>query len=365
MNRWAASGRFDCHFLCVCVVGDPGAVHLCKEMSQEMKLTHVVNGYIDNERDMPNYGQLGCSGFIILDPDHHVVSPCTSAFMEVRDLAFKHVEALLDSLCSKRPLPPFCPGEQVQLVEAPPSRPDLKNVPGICVALEGADAKVALMAGPMRGKIIQIKASALKLFGADTQQPACSSGGCKDGPCSTGKCSDGPCSTGKCGDGKKSCSSPCDMDDDRASNSTTDTVLDEDFVAAHLDIVSVKVPSMDDEHGECAEALSNLARQRTRLALQAALDTIQDHFIHEESLFKEFNFGEHADERFSARKSHMEDHARIIRKFLDQLREVASKPDQARCVPVGFVKEVLQDFHQHTSKYDASYADFLSSKGAK
>ena len=41
---------------------------------------------------------LGCNGFIVLDSHLQVVNPCTSAFLEVQDLAFGHVEEIMDCL---------------------------------------------------------------------------------------------------------------------------------------------------------------------------------------------------------------------------------------------------------------------------
>ncbi|MGB1600142.1 MAG: hypothetical protein ACPIOQ_45770, partial [Promethearchaeia archaeon] len=64
----------------------------------ELQLEHCTLGYIKSERDMPRWGQLGCSGFIVLDGDKRVVSKCTTAFLQMKSLAFSHVEALLDAL---------------------------------------------------------------------------------------------------------------------------------------------------------------------------------------------------------------------------------------------------------------------------
>jgi len=52
---------------------------------------------------MPTWGQLGCNGFIVLDGRHDVVSPCTKAFMQVRNVAFRDVESKLNMLLAARP----------------------------------------------------------------------------------------------------------------------------------------------------------------------------------------------------------------------------------------------------------------------
>lgn len=117
---------------------------------------------------------------------------------------------------------------------------------------------------------------------------------------------------------------------------------------------------MDAEHGECAAALQQLAMQQSMPALQAVHFTLSAHFTHEEALMEKHGFGIHADERFSARKTHIEDHHRILRKIQQELRPAAN----AR-VAATFIKELLTDFHEHTSRYDVQYADLLCSKGAQ
>lgn len=361
MNSWAAEGKYDCHFLCVCVLGDRSAWPLAREMSNEMQLTHCVNGFVDNEADLPSYGQLGCKGFIVLDAEHQVISKGTSAFMQVRDLAFEHVEALLDAICGQKPLPSLCPGEQVQIIEAPHA--NLMGSTGVCTAFGDGKVKLGLLDGPLRGKLVQLPMSAVRKVGLEDSR---SGSGCATGGCSTGGCNTGGCGTGdaaKC-DGSGNCGAAgnCGGGSGACEGEAGDgAALDSDFVAASLDLVSVKVPSMDDEHSECAEALRRLAAERSGAALQAVLACLSSHFNHEEALFEEFGFGAHANERFSAKKTHIEDHHRILEKLQ---RQLALLVEPAATVPTGTIREVLQDFHEHTSRYDVQYADQLSAKGA-
>mmetsp|Transcript_627 Transcript_627/g.1811 ORF Transcript_627/g.1811 Transcript_627/m.1811 type:complete len:347 (-) Transcript_627:60-1100(-) len=346
MNRWAAGGKYDCHFLCICVLGDRSAIPLAREMSQGSKLTHCVNAFVDNENDLPTYGQLGCQGFIILDSDLQVVTTGTSAFMQVRNLAFSHVEALLDAVCAHQPLPKFCPGETLQLVEPPPERPDLRGATGMCVAVKGTKIDFGFMAGPLRGRMMQVASTAVRRVDDDEEEEPgqANLGGCCDvkGDCDSGGCgTKGDCNSGGCG-------------------TNGDCVLDKEFVNASLDLVSVKVPSMDAEHGECAAAFRTLAESKSMGDLKALLQCLSEHFAHEEALFEEFGFGKNTNERFSARKTHIGDHNRILEKAQHALVAKESAP-----VPVGLIRELLQDFHDHTRLYDVQYADQLSAKGAK
>jgi len=371
MNKWAASSKYDCNFLCVCVLGDRQAVSLAKNMGSEMKLTHCVNGFIDNEKDLPRYGQLGCQGFIILNSEHRVISTGTSPFMQVRDLAFKHVETLIDAICKRGPLPAICPGEFVEFVNIPEGKADLAGEPGICLRLgEGnQNAVVQVMRGRLRGKAFEVPIMAIRKLqdgDSDDEQGSCAQGGCSTGACksgtsngcTTGNCSiggstAGGCTTGGCTTG--SCATgPCSE-----SNCNSGVALSEGQVDSFLDLVSVKVPSMDAEHEECASALRELVKARTNKALVDVLNHLSEHFAHEESLFDEYGFGVHVNEQFSAKKTHIEDHKRILDKIRQQ---VSAKVDN---VSGTFIQDLLKDFHDHTSRYDTQYSDLLSSKGAK
>lgn len=361
MNNWAAAGKYDCNFLCVCVLGDRRAPGLAREMSNEMKLTHCVNAFVDNEADMPSFGQLGCQGFIILDGKHNVVSAGTSPFMQVRGLAFEHVEALLDAVCAQKPLPAICPGENVELIESPSGQPQLRGAQGICVELQDDSIDFGFMSGPLRGRAMRVPLSMVKKLDVDSDEEG--GGGCGTGGCSTGGCSTGGCKTGGCDkavcDDKGSCDkADCNQGDCSKAGATL-SALDGAFVSAALDIQSVKVASMDAEHSECAKALLRLCEEGSRPALQGVLSCLEGHFAHEEALFDEYGFGAHKNERLSAKKTHIEDHNRILSKIRRQLTAPAS------CVPAEFVKEVLQDFHEHTGRYDSQYAEPLSEQGAR
>jgi len=359
MNKWAAASKYDCNFLCVCVLGDKGAVKLSREMGQQMKLTHCVNGFIDDQRGMPEYGQLGCQGFIVLDEAHRVISKATSPFMEVRDLAFKHVEALLDAVCStpKRALPLVCPGEFVTLCSD-----SLRGEQGVCVGMKDQQLQVALIGKTSRGKVVQVPASAVKKANDDSDNAGngdSDSGGCGPGGCGPGGCgpspggcgpggcapgaagSEGGCKPGGCGDG------PCAV--------AQDEPLDAAFLEQMLDLDSTNVEEMDDEHDECVAALRTLAKDRSVPSLRFVLSCFTEHFAHEEELFEEIGFGEHQNERFSAKRTHAVEHTRILEIIRKELKGCSGDK-----VPTSFVKKILEDFHQHTSLYDKAYADFVA-----
>lgn len=227
---------------------------LSVEFANELRLQHCINSFIDNRQDMPEYGQLGCQGFIVLDAEHKVLSKATSPFSDNQRKAFMHVETLLE---------PF------------------KRSSSAIVNEIGVPAK-----------------------GAATGQE-----------------------------------------------------LSQDFIDSKLNLVSVKVPEMDDEHASCAEALRKLATDQSRKALKDVYKEIAAHFGHEEALFEEYGFAANQDDQFSAKKTHIKEHRRILAIIQGQLQQ----PSCRTAVPSVFIADLLDDFHSHTTRYDMQYSEALSS----
>lgn len=338
------SGKYDCNFICACVLGDPSASMLSKEFGNELKLQHCINAFIDNRQDMPEYGQLGCSGFIVLDAQHNVVSKATSAFMQVRSLAFAHVEALLDALVARQTLPAVCPGEFVR-VRA--KQPGVNGETAVCLRTDGGSLQVQIVSGPNRGKNAMVPPSMVEKItdedepseGEDSMEEDGQNCGCGPNDCAQETCGPGKCEPG-------------------AYNDCNTQALEKDYVESKLSLVSVQVPTMDAEHAECAEALRRLTSDFSSGSLQLVFQALKEHFSHEEALFDEHGYGGQQDDRFSAKRTHIEDHRRLLQKITQQLKVSAKQ------VPQAFVRDLLQDFHEHTSRYDVQYSAFLSAKGA-
>ena len=100
MDRWAQQYGDECTFVVACCDG----MQLAQTFASELKLQHVLNVWCD-PRSMPRWGQLGCQGFIVGDGRHSVVCKRTVAFMEVREIAFRHCETLVDALIGKDSAP--------------------------------------------------------------------------------------------------------------------------------------------------------------------------------------------------------------------------------------------------------------------
>lgn len=110
MDRWALKYAQQAAFVCVGCAGSS----LASEFVASLKLQHTSVTFCA-ERDMPRWGQLGCNGFIVLDGAGKVACAQTSPFMQVRQLAFRHVETVLGALLVGAAVPRIAPGVFVVL----------------------------------------------------------------------------------------------------------------------------------------------------------------------------------------------------------------------------------------------------------
>jgi hypothetical protein len=93
MEQWACSplGKY-VDFICVCVDDNK---NVAINFEQMFKFTSVINGVVMKRQDMPTYGQLGCSGFIIVGADGSCVSKKTDAYLNYGEKAFKNAESVI------------------------------------------------------------------------------------------------------------------------------------------------------------------------------------------------------------------------------------------------------------------------------
>ena len=96
---------------------------LAEAFGNRLKLKDCTISYIGSNADMPKWGQLGCSGFIVLDQSHSVVCKATSAYMQMGEgPAFNHVETLLTAMLDGKgaggvaaPVPVVVAGQMVTI----------------------------------------------------------------------------------------------------------------------------------------------------------------------------------------------------------------------------------------------------------
>jgi hemerythrin len=84
-------------FLCVCV--DSNARRVAEFFHAHFDFDKVINAYIPSPRYMPRgFGQLGCSGFVIVDGNGNFVSRKTKAYLDFGNGAFDDVKQILAGL---------------------------------------------------------------------------------------------------------------------------------------------------------------------------------------------------------------------------------------------------------------------------
>lgn len=168
MDAWAVKYKGRANFVCVGCDGPD----LSYAMGSRMRLNNCVNGVIMARKDMPKWGQLGCSGFIILGSgDQRIITPKTSAYLEVEDRAFRQVESILDSELSGKQCTVH-PGDYVKLVGLE-KEPDLNNTLGLVVASadnEQTGRCVVQLVDEKRE--VNVKAANLKVLSKDEMEAA-------------------------------------------------------------------------------------------------------------------------------------------------------------------------------------------------
>jgi len=332
------------------------------------KLTHCVNGVVERNEEMPSYGQLGCSGFIVVDAGFKVQAPCTSSFMQVRELAFKHVETVVHAVLNNEAVPSICPGEFAEIV----SHHDGKVADSVvCLGREGEMMVVASLRTRAVTKVLPTNLRKVEPDGTESDEDGCSGegaqggcgpGGCGPGACGPGGCGPGACSPGGCGPGScgpgacgpggcepGACGPAASGAGACGPGGCGPGPASQSAAPKQVVVPTLGVPEMDAEHQECSAVLDALLMEPTKPRLRAVMRCFEEHFKHEEQLLRETSFGGAADGPFSAQKVHREDHQRILTAIKMQL--------DSQC-PVR-AQEVVSAFTEHAEKFDSTYASHL------
>lgn len=98
METWATLSPYGdkVQYLCVCVEQPPNGLYVCKLFANMFSFDKAVNAYIPGRSYMPvGYGQLGCSGFIVVDGQAQFISRKSKAFLDYGEEAFRDVERMV------------------------------------------------------------------------------------------------------------------------------------------------------------------------------------------------------------------------------------------------------------------------------
>lgn len=227
MELWARSFP-DVQFLCVCVDHQGVAI----QFAEMFQFKQVVNCYIPSRRYLPvGYGQLGCSGFIVVNKEGTCfLSRKTRAYLQYGEDAFPHVEEILSK-------------------ELDWSRKD------------------------------------------DDQT-------------------------------KKNDVSDGEVDNGKKAQEISEG--EEKKCAEALELASVGVDCMDDEHERCADALNSMMKTLDVKELEQVFQELSQHFHHEEVLMKKYKFGNNDGiGAFSPLQSHMKDHQRILAVVQNEMERIS------------------------------------------
>lgn len=254
METWAKEGAFNANFICICVNGDSTSLPVAKDFGTRYQIEACFNGYISENSDLPTHGQLGCQGLILVDAEGNFISERTAAFTQQREKAFRMVEKKLFQLGAYKGVAKDFEG------------PALRFPVGTRVeCLIGRNLWA-------QGRVVE-----LRVFSMNREMPY-----------------------------------KIELDDGRLILAPLDSHdVIRKVVDDTLEIPSVGVKEMDEEHEECLVLLKqleeNLSRksnnccsgnkcsssESSRESLKEVYDSLSKHFEHEEDLFAQTGFGNH------------------------------------------------------------------------
>lgn len=269
-----------------------------------LQLRHVVNTVA---AENPQWGQLGCNGFIVVDKNGNVVCDKTLPFMEYRESAFEYLLDMLD----------------------------------VVMATPGSTEKIA---------------KRLQKMPAVKQEKDCNGGSCSSGTCSLPKKSSCDNLDGKCSLQKNS-------DDTKSSEEVVSSLAN--IVSVHhveLDRQHhLCADALEQLRLKCDAPSLRGVLNCYKMHFEYEENLLDTH------LYKEFS--DQVEEKtpskgFSAakdaRKSHYRDHKRLIGDIETMLTHLESDGNSKKLVSTKFISDVLRNFERHANVYDDSYADALS-----
>jgi hypothetical protein len=325
-------------------------------------------GFIKSPRDMPRWGQLGCSGFIVVDAQKRIVAKATAAYLQVKELAFGHLEVLLDALLAGAAAPSVYPGQLVALD---------RNKGVVLDTVDQVDGKcsVFLLHASNGGSMVRVSPENLRFLPSEIQlssqqllrvQQAHKIAAAAAKERQKGRAGV-PLLREPSEEGEQDRKRKAKSEADAAANAANErNKVDE------IKVASVLNADLDRQHEECAAALDVLTKERTASALEVALGAMQRHFEYEERLLDTHLYadlvpadrmggGFNAD--MNMRNSHYADHARIISAMEDHLFELRQEKQASTCTKDGgcvlpggkrlalsSIMSIVSDFETHANR---------------
>jgi hypothetical protein len=258
----------------------------CAKLFQRLfQFTKCVNGWIPRPSCMPDFGQLGCSGFIVLDGKGGCASRKTLSLLQYGpEAAFSSLEQVLARLlpvASAAAALPSSHGYQV----------------GSTLLLDGLKGEPALNGRKVRveGFITASGRFSVKLIGEERTLAVL--------PCCLAPLAG---ARSEAEEGGEAASAAAAALPPPPSSQPLSEIKKPELTGC---------TAIDAEHGECTAALNALlANPTSAAALSSALAVLSSHFEHEEGILRAHKFGEGGGgvAAFSAMDGHAKDHARIL-----------------------------------------------------
>ena len=336
-------------------------------------------GFIKSPSDMPRWGQLGCSGFIIVDAQKRIVTKATAAYLQVKELAFGHVEVLLDALLAGAAAPSVYPGQVVALdiVNEPKKHGSkgvvldtVNQVDGKCSVflLHASDGGAMVRVSPENLRFLrsEIQLSSQQLLHVQQAHKIAAAAAKERQKGRTGV----PLLREPREEGEQGRKCKTKREAEAASNAANERK--HGHQVDEIRVASVLNADLDRQHEECAAALDVLAKERTASALEAALGAMQRHFEYEEQLLDTHLYADlvpadrmggdfNAD--MNMRISHYADHARIIAAMEDHLFELRQEQQAITCskdggcalpggkrLALSSIMSLVSDFETHANR---------------
>lgn len=318
MEAWASSSKYrdKVQFLCICVESK----QVAQNFGNMFRFTNVINGFIPSDQHMPRgYGQLGCSGFILVDEEGNFLSKRTTAFLDVGDEAFRDLEDLLSSYMEE--MEPSSASEDVKVLH--PNYPYSK---GNIVVLDGIKSQSHL-----NGKKVQILGFETRTGRFSVQFVDDKSRRIAVAPCSLAPDTDSVSKTGENITSDKVETAPRK----RKSKEEEEKKADEISFTSIEAPASVGVDCMDDEHQSCSDAINQLLEGLPNASpelLRRVVMELEEHFKHEEVLMKKHWKQSQNASSFSAFSSHVNDHQRILNIGQNELNRVEEESKSSETI---------------------------------
>lgn len=105
------------NLLMVCVELGQRGLRTAQDFAHRFQLPpSVINGYVEQKRDAPSFGQLGCGGFVVIGPHGEITAKKTvPSYLEADKKGFTAVEKMFSSLwnISLMPASPAHPSDAI------------------------------------------------------------------------------------------------------------------------------------------------------------------------------------------------------------------------------------------------------------